>query len=148
MKRSASTLLILAIILCGFSELLIITPIEVSAQYTPHANIEIEGDEDFAFQASNEGWPGDGTEGNPYIIQDYEINASRENGIEIRSTTVHFIIRDTRIMYDGRFQETGIFLIYVQNGTIDGSQITVGGYGLHIMNCGSISILNNNIGEP
>jgi parallel beta-helix repeat protein len=124
---------------------LIITPSEVQAQHTHHDPIGIEGDEEFASQASDEGWPGDGTEGNPYIIEGYEINASWENGIDISDTTVHFIIRDIRIIYDERWGDNGIFLSHVQNGTVDGCLINAGHSGLHIMSCSNISIINNYI---
>jgi parallel beta-helix repeat protein len=145
MNKSINILLVLAVTISGFSVLLISIPSEVRAQYEPHDPIEIMGDEDFSSQAADEGWPGDGTEGNPYTIQGYEINASMENGIYIRSTTVHFIIKNIRIIYDERWGDTGILLIYVQNGIIDGCQINVGHSGFHIMSCSNISIINNYI---
>ncbi|MGC9060537.1 MAG: hypothetical protein ACP5JR_04820, partial [Thermoplasmata archaeon] len=39
---------------------------------TAHAPIHINGNADFANQAANEGWPGDGTPTNPFIIDGYD----------------------------------------------------------------------------
>lgn len=70
--------------------------------YAPHDPILIDGDSDFASQAASEGWSGDGTVGNPYIIENYDINASNANGVEIRNTTVYFVIRNC-VVHDGYF---------------------------------------------
>ncbi len=92
--------------------------------YTPHDVIRINSNADFATQAANEGWPGDGSAGNPYIISAYEINAyNKTNGIYIGNTTVHFIIENCHI-YNASYlsiswvEENGIMLYKVENGTI------------------------------
>ncbi|MGC8913412.1 MAG: hypothetical protein ACP5LE_05740 [Thermoplasmata archaeon] len=41
---------------------------------TAHAPIHITGNADFATQAVNEGWPGNGLQTNPYIIDGYDID--------------------------------------------------------------------------
>ncbi len=63
--------------------------------YTEHEPILITGNTLFASKASSEGWPGDGTPGNPYVIEGYEIDAGGLAWcIHIESTDVHFIVRD------------------------------------------------------
>ncbi|MBU4190270.1 MAG: hypothetical protein KJ886_04675, partial [Candidatus Thermoplasmatota archaeon] len=67
-------------------------------KYTSHGPISINGNNDFASQASTEGWAGDGTKNNPYIIENYDINASLATGvwpragIKIKKTDIYFII--------------------------------------------------------
>ena len=64
--------------------------------YITHAPIYINGNAQFASTAASNGWSGDGTEGNPFIIENLEIQAALTDtaAIQIVSTTVHFIIRD------------------------------------------------------
>ena len=57
---------------------------------TPHNPIVIDGNDNFTTTATNELWPGDGTPGNPYRIENYEINRSWTAGycISISNTNV------------------------------------------------------------
>ncbi|HUV25691.1 MAG TPA: NosD domain-containing protein [Methanomassiliicoccales archaeon] len=86
-------------------------------------NIMIDGDQEFAQMASSEGWPGNGTEGNPYIIQGYSIDAQEIGScITISNTTVHFLIRDSLLLNAGPLRDDpgcGIIFQNVTNGTID-----------------------------
>jgi parallel beta-helix repeat protein len=122
-----------------------ITPNEVQAQHTLHAPIGIVGDEEFAFQAANESWPGDGTEGNPYIIENYEINTSETRAIIIMRTTVHFIIRNMKITNGTTLPYMGIYLREVENGTINDCNIFVDGYGIYLYRSNNTSILGNEV---
>lgn len=65
---------------------------------TPHDPILIVNDTDFADQAANEGWSGDGSSSTPYLIEDYLINGSAGNGIEIIDTTVYFVIHSCELI--------------------------------------------------
>lgn len=65
---------------------------ENSDSYTIRSPIRINGNSDFASQASKEGWPGDGSAGNPYIIEGYEIDGTG-HGIYVGNTSVYFSIR-------------------------------------------------------
>jgi ABC-type phosphate transport system substrate-binding protein len=49
---------------------------DIASAYTVHGTIRIDGDTDFATQAGIEGWSGDGSETNPYIIENYDINGT------------------------------------------------------------------------
>lgn len=64
-----------------------------AATYTPHDVITIDDDLDFAAHASSEGWPGDGSSTDPYIISGYEIDATGfRDAVLIGNTTVHFVV--------------------------------------------------------
>jgi len=58
--------------------------------------IYISGNTDFDTQAANKGWPGDGTAGNPYIINNYFLNlyATPGAGAYIENTDRHFIMQN------------------------------------------------------
>jgi parallel beta-helix repeat protein len=83
---------------------------------TPHDPIVIDGDANFSATALLEGWPGDGSPGNPYIIDGLDIDLGDEGSscIFINSTQVSFIIRNCNLT--GAW--TGIFLNNVTNGEL------------------------------
>ncbi len=99
-------------------------PLPPPLQLTPHVAIEIDGDAVFAATALLEGWPGDGSPENPYIIDGLKIDLSGENGncVDIRNTRDSFIIRNC-ILTGAAYQMmqgggAGIFLFNVFNGEL------------------------------
>ncbi len=63
----------------------------VKAQYVPHDPIRINSNAEFASMAGFEGWAGDGSPENPYIIEGYDINGSGYGYcIYIGNTTMFF----------------------------------------------------------
>ncbi|GAI38396.1 unnamed protein product, partial [marine sediment metagenome] len=61
---------------------------------------------------------GSGTENNPYIIENYSINAENAHGIWIRNTTAYFIVRNCMIE-NGVDNYYGIYLENVVNGRVE-----------------------------
>ena len=49
--------------------------------YKYHIPIRIDSNQELKFHASFEGWPGTGTEHNPYVIEDFEINSEGHNDL-------------------------------------------------------------------
>ena len=94
-------------------------------KYITHDVIRINNDTDFANQAAAEGWPGDGTQSNPYIISGYDIDAhGAGNAIYIGNTTVYFVVENcylhnTSLQSWPYFAGTGITLYKVTNGTLE-----------------------------
>lgn len=144
MSRKGIVLWLALTMLCSFMVIVIEVAPNVTA-YTPHDPIHIDGDVDFASQAVSEGWPGDGTEGNPYIIEGYDINTSYATGINIISTTVHFIIKD--ILIGGYlYINHGIYLDDVTNCIIKNCTIrNLWGFGIYLNSSYGISIVNSTI---
>jgi parallel beta-helix repeat protein len=70
-----------------------------------------------------------GNASDPYIIENWDINASGTTGIEIRNTNAFFIIRNVTV-YGG---ENGIILQNVQNGVIKNSKIENNRYGIKLL---------------
>ena len=99
--------------------------------YIVREPIRIDGNDDFAAQAAAEGWPGDGSEGNPYVIEGYEINGTGYGyGIYVGNTTVHFVVRRcyvhnvSGIRNYPYFLNEGIQFYTVQNGNISSNIIS------------------------
>ncbi len=67
---------------------------ESTINYTSHESIMIAQDETF----TNYGFPGTGSEEEPYIIENYNITTTSYFGISIRSTTKHFVIRNCYVV--------------------------------------------------
>jgi len=108
-----------------------------TAAYTPHAPITIVSNVNFAVQAVLEGWPGDGSASNPYIIKDsatgngYEIDASGyEAGIDVRNTDVHFII-DSAWVHGATYH--GILFFDVDNGIIRNGILDLNNNGIRLI---------------
>ncbi|MFW9770432.1 MAG: NosD domain-containing protein [Candidatus Thorarchaeota archaeon] len=78
--------------------------------------IVIESDADFEIQ----GWPGNGTESNPYILADlhYEVADDLWTCIAIWNTVSHFVIANCSFSSEQDFSVWGITLVGVSNGSI------------------------------
>ena len=72
---------------------------EIPLAGTPHAPIAIDGDANFTDTALLEGWHGDGSPENPFIIDRLDIDLGGNNGscISITNTQVSFIISNCNL---------------------------------------------------
>jgi parallel beta-helix repeat protein len=126
----------------------------VKAPYIPHSPFRINNNVEFASMAGSEGWAGDGSPGNPYIIEGYNISGVGYGYcIYIGNTTVYFVVRACYLHHaNGSFMRTpyhshsGIILYKVQNGTItnntSSSSIFVG---IHLEKSSHNTIANNTL---
>lgn len=118
-SRIITSLLVTSLIISGL--LVVCNP--ALADLVNQDRIVIDGDQEFAQMASLEGWPGNGTKGNPYIIQGYSIDAQEIGScITISNTTVHFLIRDSLLLNAGPLGDDpgcGIIFQNVTNGAIE-----------------------------
>jgi len=117
-------------------------PVPAGIAYTSHATISIDGDLDFATKATAESWSGDGTAGNPYIIQGYDINAASANGTSIQNTNVYFIVRDCYV-HGGGLAYNGIYLNNSANGTLINNTYSNNWYGIYLHSSSSNTLSNN-----
>ena len=112
-----------------------------------HEPIFINGNSDFNTQALNEGWSGDGTEGNPYVIEDYIININypdyHQNGINIQNTNVYFIIQDVTINTQYSFDNSGFRLYNVKNGELRSNTAIKNKYGFCLQFSANITLKDN-----
>ncbi len=127
------------------------TPSNVTEQMDNHESIRINNDTDFSNIASQEHWQGDGSENNPYIIENLVINAQRNGpAIYIGNTTVYFIIRNCTLFnatwtgnyyYDG----AGISFYNVTNGNISKNKIFKCDYGILLYSSQNNKMRENNL---
>jgi parallel beta-helix repeat protein len=117
---------------------------------TPHAAIAIDGDTNFLTTALLEGWPGDGSPENPYIIDGLEIDYGGADGhcISIRNTRVSFTISNCNLTGARYIPFTsagaGIFLDNVTNGELVNNICINNGYsGIYLGNSDSTTVVNN-----
>lgn len=114
--------------------------------------IFIDGNGDFQTQAASNGWAGDGTVMNPYLIADLVIQCDANvMAIEIRNTSAFFQISncsispiDQQTVVWGSYS-TGVRLINVTNGRL--SHITVSGfvYGIEMNECCDVTVDNTTL---
>ena len=108
--------------------------------------VVIDSDSDFATKADVYGWTGNGTQGNPYVIQDMVIvtNLTGTNAITIRHTDVYFVIRNCTVTAtDG----DGIFFDNVSNGVLDNNTAQNNIVGYHLSSSSIFNTMTNNIAQ-
>jgi len=118
-------------------------PIEDFNQNSFNESIFIDGNGIFTAKAISEGWSGNGTFSNPYIIENYTIRAIFEHGIEIRNTNLHFIIRNVSITNGRSNYYHGFYLYNVANGTLTNNTADYNLAGFFLVNSDNNTFSNN-----
>jgi len=131
--RIALILVILLAIVSSKQTLLFSTDIQnsrfttIPSNQVFHESIEIASDNDFILQ----GWPGNGSVSNPFLIEELEIRSDDEC-IRISNTRSHFVIRNCFLSSILRqYHGTGVYLRNVTHGTIELSKISGLGVGIY-----------------
>ncbi|MHA2424055.1 MAG: right-handed parallel beta-helix repeat-containing protein [Candidatus Thorarchaeota archaeon] len=101
------------------------------AQYTPHAPITIGADSDF----DDAGFSGLGTEEEPYLLENVEINTT-VTAVSIMDSRAHFIFRNCLFLS----LENGILLFNVTNGVFEDCIIQANTAGISATGCEWITI--------
>ncbi len=115
--------------------------------FQSHGPIRISSDG--GFTAANGVVSGSGTAKDPYIIQGWDINSTATPGIVISGTSAYFIIRNIRVHGNQPFgtplqdAKDAISLQNVQNGRIEGSQISSAGWAIRLEYSSNNVIANN-----
>lgn len=119
---------------------------QMQLAYESHAPISITSDSDFVSQ----GWPGNGTQGDPYVIEGLNIT-SGDAGIHVSGTSSHFVVRNCTLTLTTEYGLYGIRFEYLVNGRIENCSISQKRKGIHIgssLDCfiNNSLISNNTIG--
>ncbi|MFO7793324.1 MAG: right-handed parallel beta-helix repeat-containing protein [Thermoplasmata archaeon] len=114
--------------------------------------IRVEGNEEFASLADSEGWDGDGSADDPWVIEDYEIDGSDHGyGIYIGNVTDHFIIRGCHVYNSsggvGEYYDNSEIYIYnSRNGLIEDNTLTNRiGHTINIVDSENIDLVDNEV---
>ena len=117
-----------------------------SLSHTVRNPILISGN--FGFNLDNGVVSGEGTLDDPYIIEDWVINASMAagaaGGIQISHTDAHFKIRNVRVELGGALY-TGIWLSNVRNASVEDSVLVDNYEGISLNSTASLTIRNNTL---
>ncbi len=90
----------------------------LSSDIEVHAPISIGSNTQFNTTAQSEGWIGNGTSTNPYIIEKLYIEALSDC-ISIHGTTVHFVIRNCTFVKTGTDSGIGLDFQVIENGNVE-----------------------------
>ena len=124
----------------------LLSPSPVHAALTPHNPIYINGNAGFTAPDPVNGG-GSGTENDPYIIENWDISAENANGIEIRNTTAHFIIRNCLVENGGSLYHDGIKLDNVVNGRVENCTSDNNYIGIRLSSSSNNTLTNNRCGN-
>ncbi|MGY5875632.1 MAG: NosD domain-containing protein, partial [Candidatus Thorarchaeota archaeon] len=100
----------------------------------------IDTDDDF----SDQGWTGNGTEEDPYLISELIITTGSES-IQIRNTRAYFVIENCIIVSHDSHYESAIKLQNVTHGLVRGCSVDAYGDGIEFDNVNESSILDNTV---
>lgn len=113
--------------------------------------ISINNNTDFAEQAEENGWPGNGTVDDPYILEDYEIDAEDYGyGVYIGNVTDHFTLRDSSFKNatEGNtdyFKNSGVYLYNTSNGRIENNTVSNSSIGVALTDSTENLIVSNTV---
>ncbi|MHA1881923.1 MAG: right-handed parallel beta-helix repeat-containing protein [Candidatus Thorarchaeota archaeon] len=102
--------------------------------YTQHDKINIRYNEDLVAQ----GWPGDGTPENPYLIEGLNITIESDTCITIYRTDAYLIIRNCHL-YSERY--TAIRIDYANNCLVENNTV----HGISLYKSSDCTVLSNNL---
>ena len=110
-----------------------------------HDSIRIHNNSDFINQAASNGWPGNGSKTNPYVISGYDIDAcGGDYGIEIDNTSVYFVIKNCTVSNTTK-NGYGIYFWGVMHGRVENNNISGNWEGIFLENSVNNTIIGNTI---
>ena len=118
--------------------------VNIDKEYIVSPPILIDEDSDFATYSSG----GDGSSTSPYIIENYNISITSEDGIHVSGTTKHFIIRDCFLNDTTNGDSNkGIYISFLAGGTctIENNTIENAFNGIMVTNSDFCTIKNNTV---
>ena len=113
------------------------------SSYIPHEPIHINGSNDFKKPLEESGViGGNGTIVDPYVIENWEINAESATGILIENTDAHFTIKNCYIYGGGENDNDGILFKQVINGNIINCNVSYNDDGIFLRDSTNNEVLN------
>ncbi len=121
---------------------------DVAPQYMIHSPILIEGEAELTSDNGITG--GDGSPGNPYVIEGWDINISSAStvvpaGIAVSNITSSLVIRNVNVHSGNSSNNSGIVLVNITSCTVEFSQLIDDALGIGAYLCDQIVIQNNSV---
>ncbi len=91
---------------------------QITSLFTDHERISLNGNVQFHNWVAIEGWSGDGTAQNPYIIERISITDSSQHIILINNTSIYFQIKDCILQGGSDYSFFGIYFHNVSHGSV------------------------------
>ncbi len=111
----------------------------------PESYLHIDGETELAQAKQDEGWPGDGSPGDPYIIEGYNLRSPQQSELLwISNTDSHVLLRDNTMSATGSGQ-TAMRLDSVSNVTVDSNDIGHKGTGIRTNDSNDVLITGNRL---
>ncbi len=128
------------------------TPADTVSALTPHAPIRIDSNADFGIGINGVS-AGDGSAGNPWIIENWDINGTGFGYcLYIGNTTEHFVVRNSSfheangVDSDPYFSDTGVIIANIMNGAFHDNNISSNSeQGIYLINSSNNTIYNNSL---
>ncbi|MHA3963300.1 MAG: NosD domain-containing protein [Candidatus Thorarchaeota archaeon SMTZ1-45] len=121
-----------------------ITSRQPALSYIPYEPFNISSDVDFETQS----WPGNGTQTNPYLIENLNITTNSSPCIWIMNTTSYFVVQNC--LFTSSIQEytpyyplNTLTITNVSNGEINGNYIIESPTGISAYSISNCKIINN-----
>ncbi|MFX0171863.1 MAG: NosD domain-containing protein, partial [Candidatus Hodarchaeota archaeon] len=115
----------------------------LTLHYQVHTPISIWGNGVFTNQATDEGWPGTGTNVDPYIIDGLNISDYPGDLIEIQYVDVYFIIQNC-ILVNGT---VGVYFEQVTNGQINNNTLSRNEKGIFLRSSTNNTLTQNTLNK-
>ncbi|MHA2161034.1 MAG: right-handed parallel beta-helix repeat-containing protein [Candidatus Thorarchaeota archaeon] len=113
----------------------------ITSSYETHSPISITNDDQFNSTALAEGWSGNGTYHDPFIIEGYEISSSGYC-IYISDVSSYFIIRNCQLYSQN---SGGVYFWSIERGTIESCIIFTQYFGIIASYSNNCTLYNNTI---
>ncbi|MEM3444476.1 MAG: NosD domain-containing protein [Thermoplasmata archaeon] len=120
-----------------------------NSSLTASGPLHINGNSEFIIIAQTNGWQGNGTAENPYVIEGYEFNGNGGGyALWIENTDIHFVVRNCKV-WNATSQYIypygpAIMLSAVSNATIEHNILTQSKYGVKFQGgCKNLKIIGN-----
>lgn len=117
-----------------------------SDDYESHPRITISNDTELKEYANTYGWPGDGSEDDPYMIKGYSFDGMGErHAVYFGNVNDHLIFKNNHLYNSTALNGAGLVLYKTQNVSVETNRLIENENGIDILRSSNNSIKDNDI---